>query len=254
MTTTIEPVQEVPLQEDTGYQLVAVDGPQLKTAHAKMIEWAKEQQSKCDVEKAGEEENLRIAEERKWSTTHFKKRITALARRRVFFEKIELALHAGYVIVPNFEMTVFAIRTAAETPRVARSSTSWGSLSGPASQQLPAGEGDYKNPDVDTFRVDEKVPDGKGGTREQVRRWTSDEFKELDFPIALAKPVLMTKTAEAMAARIFDEVGVAVDTARSGGWRGNRRGDPFILGRIRNPQKRADVTFFIGWYFDPTNL
>ena len=31
-------------------------------------------------------------------------------------------------------------------------------------------------------------------------------------------------------------------------------GDPFVLGRIRNPRKRADITFFIGWLFDPTNL
>lgn len=73
----------------------------------------------------------------------------------------------------------------------------------------------------------------------------------LNFPLALAKPVLMERAAAAMGRKLFDEIGVAVDTQ----WRGRRSGDPIILGRIRNPRRgRPDITFFVGWYFDPTNL
>lgn len=254
MTTAIEPVQEVALQESTGYQLVAIDRPQLETAHAKMIDWAKEMQSRVAVEKAGEEENLRIAEERKWATTHFKKRIAGLVRQGIFYEKIEAALRAGYVIVPNFEMTVFGIRTTADSPRSVVQENSWARNATSfeqQSQRLPAGEGEWKNP-LPTVHTEQQTTTNEKGVKSTTHLQWAEEFRDFDFPIALAKPVLMNRTAEAMALKVFDEVGVAVDTMSK--WRGNRRGDPFILGRIRNPRQRADITFFIGWYFDPTNL
>jgi hypothetical protein len=67
----------------------------------------------------------------------------------------------------------------------------------------------------------------------------------------LAKPALMQRTATAMAQKLFDEIGVAVDSSFSG----RTSGDPILLGRIRNPRRgRPDMTFFIGWYFDPSQL
>lgn len=254
MTTAIEPVQEVALQEETGYQLVATDRPQLEAAHTKMIDWAREMQSRVRVEKASEEENLRIASDRKWATTHFKNRIGTLDKRLTFYGKIEQALLAGYVIVPNFEMTVFAIRTKAETPRQEAQVTTWSPNRATAfeqtSQILPAGEGDWQNPIPDIHTEKSVTKNSSGSEVKQFVQW-AEEFCEVEFPIALAKPVLMSRTAEAMAAKVFDEIGVARDTFSS---RGARRGDPFILGRIRNSRKAPDITFFIGWYFDPTNL
>jgi len=63
----------------------------------------------------------------------------------------------------------------------------------------------------------------------------------------IAKPALMSKTAEAMALKIFDEIGVAVDTK-------GRKSDPVIIGRIKNPRQRPDLSFFIGWFFNPADL
>jgi hypothetical protein len=238
----------VEIQHPTGYQLVATDQAQMQAAHGHMIDWARAKQLECDRELSEERANLSIAEDRKWATAAFKRRISMLEKRRVFYEKIEIALNAGYVIVPNFEMDIFAIRTVAYTPRGGVRSGSFNNFDQEA-QRLPAGEGEYRNPKPVVLEEREKVKDEKG-ERTLVTQWPS-EFQDVDFPIALAKPVLMSRTAEAMAAKVFDEVGVARDTQ----WRGSRRGDPIILGRIRNPRpNRPDMTFFVGWFFDPTNV
>lgn len=251
MTTAIEPVQEVALQPSTGYQLVATDDAQLRTAHAQMIGWARVQVASVEAEKLAEEEALAVAKERKWSTAAFSRRIATMDKRIIFYRKIEAALLAGYVIVPNFEMTVFAIRTKARSPRGGEISSTWrGTDFVQNAQRLPEGEGEYRNPRPQVWQREEQreKPDGK---KEAVKVfWPADEFKDIEFPIALAKPALMTETAKAMARKVFDEVGVAVDRSN---W--SRRGDPIVLGRIVNPRKGASsLTFFIGWYFDPTNL
>lgn len=251
MTTAIEPVQEIALRPSTGYQLIATDDAQLRTAHGKMIEWARVQVATVEAEKIAEEESLAVAKERKWATVAFTRRIATMEKRITFYRKIESALLAGYVIVPNFQMTVFAIRTKANAPRGGEISATWrGTDFIQNSQRLPEGEGEYRNPRPQVYQREEQrdKPDGK---KESVKVfWPDDEFKDIEFPIALAKPALMTKTAEAMARKIFDEVGVAVDRSN---W--SRRGDPIVLGRIGNPRKGASaLTCFIGWYFDPSNL
>lgn len=241
------------LQQETGYELAAVDDLQLKAAHGKMIEWARGKQLQCDAEKAEQQEALSVAEERKWATSAFKSRIKILERRRVFYEKIEIALLAGYVIVPNFQMTVFAIRTNDAVPRGGVRASSWRNQFVQNPQLLKVGEGEYQNPVPKVLESKTEEPDGKGGTKVTKVEWPADEFDDLDFPIALAKPVLMSRTAAVMAERLFDEIGVAVDTQQSRGT--GRGGDPILLGRFRNPrQGRPDVSFFIGWYFDPSRI
>lgn len=249
MTTTGAPI----LQQDTGYELAAIDNAEMKAAHGQMIEWARGKQLQCDAEKAEQQEALTVAEERKWATSAFRKRIAMLERRRVFYEKIEIALLAGYVIVPNFQMTVFAIRTKDTAPRGGVRAQTWRNQFVQNPQLLKAGEGEYQNPVPNVMQSSHEEPDGKGGVKTVKVEWPADEFNDLDFPIALAKPVLMSRTAEVMAQKLFDEIGVAVDT------QGNRgtgsRGDPILLGRIRNPrQGRPDISFFIGWYFDPSRI
>lgn len=255
VSTTVAPVEAIDLSQGTGYQLVAIDNAQMQNAHAKMIEWARGMQAQCDAEGAEEGANLSVAVERKWATEPFKKRIRMLERRRQFYKKIEDALLAGYVIVPNFEMNVFAVRTDAKKP-TQQNQTSDMSWSNPQftqdAKQLPSGDGEYVNPVIPKESDSFTAQDNAGKTVTQYTHHTLDEFNDISFPLALAKPVLMSATAEAMAHKVFDEVGVAVDTR----WRGSRRGDPILLGRIRNPRSgnKPDITFFIGWYFDPSNL
>jgi hypothetical protein len=62
----------------------------------------------------------------------------------------------------------------------------------------------------------------------------------------------MQRTAQAMALKVFDEIGVATDTVRG---RSGTRGDPVLIGRILNPNpNKPALSVFLGWYFDPSVL
>jgi hypothetical protein len=208
------------------------------------------------AEKKAEEESLAIAVERKWATAAFRRRISMLGKRIEFYEKIEQALLAGFVIVPNFEMNVFAIRTTKGSPdHLRRDTSSWqrGDFRQPT-QTLPAGEGEFVNPELSEFGSSYETTDSDGKKVTQHYKQSFGGFQDINFPIVLAKPVVMSKSAEAMAARVFDEIGIARDSGAAP-HRGARAGDPFVLGRCRNPRKnRPDITFFIGWLFDPSRL
>lgn len=230
-------------------EVIALDQPGLEASHAKMIEWSLSAQRQVSLELEEERSSLEIASKRKWATKPFAARISRLEKRTEFYRKIELALRAGYVLVPNFEMTAFAIRTDAKTPRGGTRSGRWNNFVQSA-KLLPAGEGRYIDPNPFIETNTDIVPDGKGGTKEVVTQRPTNLDDEISFPLAIARPMLMTRAGEAMALKIFDEVGVAVDTRRRGG-----RGDPILMGYIGNPRdSRPGVSFFLGWSFDPSVL
>lgn len=234
----------------TSYQLVALDRPQLEAAHGKMLEWAQGKLDEIDVDLDVERTALQLAVDSKFVTSPFERRIKRLERQRTFYEKIQAAVRLGYAIVPNFPMTIFAIRTDAGRPRGTETDSQWERFRQNA-RQLPEGEGFYVSPDVDRLQRSETEPDGKGGTK--LRYWYSpgEEFKDVAFPVALAKPVLMSRVAAAMAHKLFDQIGVAMDSAQPDA----RKGDPILLGRILNPRTgRPHFTVFLAWYFDPSSL
>lgn len=244
------------LEHSTAYQLVALDRPQLEAAQAKMIEWAKARRDQVDVDWDVENTSLDLAMQHGWLTAPFERRLSKLARQRTFYAKILQALEAGYAIVPNFQMNVFAVRTRWKAPR---GSVRSGRYNRPetfaqGAELLEAGDGRYVNPIPDLVTDSYTEKDDKRQTVTKYQQWPGDEFNDVEFPIALAKPQLMTRVGEAMAIKLFDEIGVAVDTwdrSRSGAG----RGDPILLGRLLNPRtNRPSVSFFLGWYFDPSKL
>ena len=65
------------------------------------------------------------------------------------------------------------------------------------------------------------------------------------FPVRFARPELLEVTSEAMALKVFDEIGVLP----------RRRGrDPVIVGRIIEPKTKSRVSFLIGWYVNTAEL
>lgn len=254
MTTALVETRDTPgalvAQEDEqGLRyLIAIDRPQLEAAHRRMIEWAKVMQDRTATELKEEQAVMDVAVKNHWATKRHANACARLEKRIQFYQKIEQALLAGYVLVPNFDMNVFAIRTTAKTPRGQATTSHWQRFI-QAPMLLPQGKGEYRNPSPTVLQQTHDVPDGKGGTKKETMVWPT-VFEDVEFPVALAKPVLMERTGEAMRSLIFDEIGVAQDT-----WRSGVKADPIVLGRIRNPRtNRPAVTFFIGWYFDPTRL
>lgn len=233
------------------HEVIALNLPQLDAAHQQMIGWAKAQQVGVRAELAEERESLKIATHRKWATDPFKRRIARLEKRVQFFSKMEEALAAGFILIPNFDMDVFAIRTRAKTAVGGVREGRFNNFVQPA-QLLASGQGRYVDPNPFIHTETDTVPDGKGGTKSQTHQWPTGLDEAVSFPLQMARPMLMTKAGEAMALKVFDEIGVARDTQ----WRRTgTRGDPFLVGRIGNPNRgRAAVSFFLGWSFDPSRL
>lgn len=248
-STAVATVDPAPTgSEEQIRYLIALDRPQLEAAHRRMVDWCRVTRDQVAIELKEEQDVMDVAVKNHWATKRHAAKCAVLEKRLTFYSKIEAALLAGYVLVPNFDMNVFAIRTTARTPRGQQTTAHWQRfLQNP--QLLPIGKGEYKNPEPSARQLTHKVPDGKGGQKDETVYWP-DEFTDVQFPMVLAKPMLMQRTGEAMRSLIFDEIGIAQDT-----WRGGSRADPMVLGRIRNPRTgRPAVTFFIGWYFDPTRL
>lgn len=229
------------------HEVIALNQPQLVAAHAQMLAWVETARTQTFTELDEERTNLATATERKWATEPFKKRVARLTKRVEFFDKIEAALREGYVLVPNFPMTVFAIRTDARAPKGGIEEGRWNQFVQRA-QILPEGHGRYVDPRPKVMTQESQVPDGNGGKKTAVSQWPAEEFDAVTFPLAMARPLLMTRAGETMARKIFDEVGIVTDS-------GGPRPDPILVGRILNPNRgRPPVSFFLGWSFDPSRL
>jgi hypothetical protein len=196
---------------------------------------------------------------RKWKTSTISKhhslaikRVTQAEARVGYYTKIMEALRAGYYIVPPMDMELFAIRTDQKNPR-----KFWryliSSHQGNFQQSckvLPIGKGDYKNPHPkveNDYRKETKNAEGL-----VVRPYWADRWDDIEFPINMIKPQIMEATGKAMAAKIFDELGVLPQDYR-------RNPDPVILGRIYEPKQYAYqetkvLTFLIAWHLNTKDL
>lgn len=245
VSTTISTIP-APIDPTQPLHLVALDRPQLEDAHVQMIAWVNAKLDKIAVDVDVTTTTLNLAIEHGWVTAAHERLLNRLERDRRFFVKVRAALEAGYVLVPNFAMDVFAIRTAAKGPKQTEKTGRWNNFAQPA-QLLAAGEGRYVDPNPRVVTDTRTLLNAKKEPYEQIFQIPVEEFDDVGIPMQLARPEIMTATGRAMALQLFDEVGIARDPARYP--------DPIVIGRIRNPRpKRPAVSFFIAWYFDPSRL
>ncbi len=179
-----------------------------------------------------------------------RRRLGKLKAKREFYEKIRAAVQAGYVIVPNFPINVFAIRTTREEPTGTCEASSRYGLSdlGQAPSLAPVGEGKNVSPwpITETDNTGRRNPD-TGKEEDRFYRYAT-EFKDVAFPVAIVKPQIIEATGEALKKLLFDEVGIVRDSAK---------GDPIIIGRIRERGVRGggkEVSFFVAWWLDLDTL
>ncbi len=172
-------------------------------------------------------------------------------RKRVLFhEKCLEAVEAGYSIIPNVDIDLIAIRTNATSPRAkgvvgrgyhvtVRDERAGGDASG---------EGAYKSPNQLVRNSNYTVEEG--GKKVNVHEQWPTSLVDPEFPIAIANPALLTAAQEAMALKLFDEIGIC----RGGD---TRRSDPMLIGRVvMNPGSytRRTVSFVIAWWIDLRTL
>lgn len=177
------------------------------------------------------------AKKMKWKFSILQNQYNGSLKRISYYEKIKAALLAGYYIIPNFDVEIFAIRTDKGKPKRYLSTSSWDrERDEQPAHDVPITVGDYVNnrPEVYQRTIDEKT-----------KQYWAENWKEVEFPVNMAKPMIMEATTEAMALKIFDRFGVFPST--------RKKVDPVIIGQIVNRVSKYNekiVSFMIAWHLD----
>jgi hypothetical protein len=232
--------------------VVALNGAEMEAARIQVRAYLERQSLLTSSELAELNDALRAAQLANFKTSRIEAAIGRLRKRQRYLSHLTAAVAAGYSIVPNMPMTVFAVRVKRDQPLL--QSSTGGSLRSAAwdidqerGQLLEAGAGRYVSPDILTEHSSSQEDDGKGGKRVKHTLETT-QYDAIDFPFAAAHASVMNATQEAMALKIFDRIGIVPET--------RPKGDPIILGQIieRHGQSERVVSCLIAWHIDLRTL
>ena len=229
--------------------VVAKNPAEMERANKELIGWISQKIEREFAEAKDANENYQVAKKAKWRSAPWLRRTKKHKAKIIFYQKLRSALKAGYYIVPPFPVDIFAVRTDRKKPR-GREVTPYAHNSGTALEQkprqLPEGEGRYVAQEAENWRKDLSYKDSEGKNITQYEHFAKG-FQEIDFPFKMAKPETLTATAQAMALKLFDQIGVLPKYMR--------RGDPIVVGQICHPElSREPMTFFISWWLDTGDL
>lgn len=253
MTTQLatQPTASIVPTSGDNFELSAQNPEEMVQCHHAAIEWSKRKIAIMQGEARELQKAYDKARERKWQSGTLKRHWELAEKRVVFYQKMLAAFEAGYYIVPNFPVTLFAIRTDKPTPK-----RMWARLRHASSQDfeqsanlLPVGQGKYQNPQPVVEQKDLRKDD-KGN---ETLACQATDWADLDFPANMARVHVMEAATKAMDAKIFDEVGFLPQDYK-------RNPDPLLIGRIIRPDKpkwygdSAKVSFIIAWHINTATL
>lgn len=247
---------------DVPMQLAARNPQQMEASRNFLLRWFE----KRIVEETANGDELTLAYEsalkHKWAVTALRRQVDKSALRVRFYQKAKTAIEAGFTLVPNFPIDLFAIRVDQSRPTHQQESTTanwFPSIRDEAPKQLAQGEGEYVSP-IPTQETGsyERNRKDKPGEKETVRWARAVEFAEVDFPVTVAHPIVMDATAQAMGLKLFDSLGICQDIQASRRM-GRRKGDPLVIGRIYMPRPSRYgnpkcMSFLVAWHVDLRGL
>ena len=254
---------ETALVRAQGRELIALarTPDEMRAAQASMIGWVTDKIRRERAEVAELDENYKIAQASKWRSGLLKRHLERAKARVEFFVKIKAALDAGYCIVPDFPIDLFAVRVSREGPRPntthadAPQSQSWGPHAAAPAEQVtdaPAlGVGANVSPRAEVVGA---TGEEEGSGRKWAEQWAT-EFRDVDFPFALARTEIVDAASRAAALKVFDEMGVMIGAGDNRpGRQPERNPDPLVIGRVvlpmRHGLRRHAVAFLVTWHLD----
>jgi len=231
------------MSEVDDLNLVALSPAEMAPTQTALAAWCDQKLQAVRAEQSDLETNLELATAHGWKHASVASTLLRTQKRVLYYEKLKAAVEAGYVIVPNFPIDVFAVRVKrAKQPEKVRDSR-WGGFRADP-QLLATGVGNYVDEQV-RYR-DESSVQMVDGKEKMVRRYVTDDYDAVDFPVVLVKPAVLEATQRAMALRIFDQMGIV--TNQSGR-------DPIVVGQLLDPRgKGRRITFFVAWWLDTASL
>lgn len=258
---------EITVQQDTDLTLVpqfhavAVNATEMANAKDGIKKWLEAKVLSVEAEVTQLQETIDAAIRHKWKSSGFKSQLQREKQKQLYYQKLLSAVHAGFTVVPNMPCSVFAIRVKRDDPKFQyQEGKSTGSYLSAAptvqdekEDRLPIGQGEYRSPDQEFYEnryMQKELKDGKEVQMHVVEQYC-DGWQDIEFPLAIAHPVVMDATAAAMAMKIFDRIGVVPQTARKG-----YRGDPIVLGQIIHKVGSTEkvTSFLLAWYLDVRTL
>lgn len=227
-------------------ELVALTPADMVPAQAELLSWCDHKILAVKAELADLETNLELATEHGWKHRSVEAALNRTAKRIAYYEKIKAAVAAGYLIVPNFPIDVFAVRVQRSKQREKTAEYEYrADYKTARAELLPAGTGRYVDETLDT--TDESYDRTKAdGKTERVSLYRSGDYDAVDFPVIAVKPAILQATQRAMAMRVFDEMGTVTNQAGR---------DPIVVGRLRDPRgNNRCCTFFVAWWLNTRDL
>ncbi len=249
-TTTLAEVPEQALELPREAVLVATHPKELEAHHKSLLDTVTQRLEVLTQELEEHKQTLAKFQKSRWNTRSWKRVIANVDIQVDYYTKLKAALEAGYYVIPDFPVEVFAVRTSKAKPRKKRNNYQ-SQASTTEMEVLPAGEG--KNVAGNSIVDSEQQPyvDYNGDKRKRTMYFPV-EFMKVDIaagvPMALVKPRIIDATAKALDMKIFDELGVMLPQAA-------QKGDPLIIGKIYDPTRNGHcVSFIVAWWFAPEDL
>lgn len=262
MSTALTTTTTTGVDPATSRAFVALSAGEMPGVQADIAQWCQAKLIALGRELAEARQCRAQAKHAKWASGPWERAAVKLRKQMIYYAKVKAAIAAGYVIVPNFEAEVIAVKVAGN-PRL--KTGRYPSDVNDAQPELTLGPGQGRYVDETLPATDDSyramTPPGKEGN--WIRQATSGGWRgydeEIDFPITMVKPVVLDATHRAMSLKIFDTIGV-VNQDGSTDSRARRRSDPLVVGQVidgSQPKRYGTpkrVTFFIAWWLDTRML
>src|ERR1051326_948244 len=146
--------------------LVALTPADMVPAQSSLVAWCDKKIAAVKQELSDIETNLELATEHGWKHRSVAAALERTKKRVLYYEKIKAAVEAGYLIVPNFPIDVFAVRVARAKQRQATSDYAYRrDYKTAKAELLPAGEGRYVDDEV--FTIHQSYDETVTGDKEQ---------------------------------------------------------------------------------------
>ena len=252
--------------------LVATDPVEMKAAQGDLKAWLEQRLTILERDIREANAALNVARRNGWATVALASARTRAVDEETFYNKILAAVEAGYTMIPDFPIQVFAVRRG-EDPKqesqtftgVINASSTW--LGHPIPPDCaPAGAGDYRNPQPATWDQTRENNFATPENKEPRYYTTVERFTHpaapISFPTTTARSPIMRATAKAMKEKTFDQIGVChpnipVANTRRVNRASARAGDPLIIGQIlhkRVGSKQKVASFIIAWHLNLEEL
>ncbi len=230
-----------------GDVLVIADTPgQMQTAQVALIAWAGQKLEQVTKELTDAQSSYDQAIACGVRLGGITALLNGAEKTVAYYQKVKSALEQGYCIVPDFPVDIVAIRTDRKRPSGTRETSGWtpDGITQKA-RALPEGEGRYVDAQARAdYSHERETKNHEGKVTGSMTVWSAEDFQEIGLPVKFMKPRVLEATQHALAAKIFDEIGILPSRPKK---------DPLIVGRIIDPKGKR-LCFLIAWFVDSRDL